>query len=204
MINYPKIIELFGLPRTGKTTTARALCKYYSDKGIKVHLIQERASVCPVKNKLSPLFNLWTMAAYLKEYIEATENNCSLVISDRGLIDALIWINSFNESNKYQEELQLVSSLLDFELIKKNILLSVFFYADIGTVLEREYGKLAKNRVGRVINNKVLNNYLESSKLVCNKLPIPIKEIDTSQISLSETLEIMVNELQKFELSNCT
>lgn len=127
MISYPRIIELFGLPRTGKTTAAHALLKYYKDRGLKVHLNKERASVCPVEDKLSPLFNLWTAVAYLKEYIEATENGCSFVISDRGLLDALVWINSFNIDNKYKKEYTAVLDLINYDLIKENVLLSAFF-----------------------------------------------------------------------------
>ena len=199
MIEYPRIIELLGLPRTGKTTTARALSKYYTDKGVKVHLIKERASVCPVKDKLSPLFNLWTSSAYLKEYIEATEKKCSIVISDRGIIDALVWINSFNKKNVYSKEYMAVMDLLGYDLIKDNVLLALHFSADIEVVLDREYGKLAEKRNGRILNNEVLTQYAQSFSVLHSKLPVPIKDINTTTITQKETIEKVIKILESSE-----
>ncbi|MCB2262800.1 MAG: hypothetical protein LGR52_07670 [Candidatus Thiosymbion ectosymbiont of Robbea hypermnestra] len=199
MIAYPKIIELFGLPRTGKTTTAHALYKYYTDKGKKTHLIKERASVCPVKDKLSPLFNLWTTSAYLKEYVEETENKCSIIISDRGIIDASIWIASFNTDGVYSKEYEAVMGLLDYDLIRQSVLLAAYFTADIEVVLDREYKGLVGMRNGRILNEETLIRYIHSYHNLYNRFPAPIEEIDTTRITQKETIDILIKRLDVIE-----
>jgi len=56
----PIVIEFSGSPKSGKTTIINSLELFLKRNGFRVAVVQERASVCPVADKKSPMFNIWT------------------------------------------------------------------------------------------------------------------------------------------------
>src|SRR5712692_5275098 len=89
----PLFIEFCGTPKSGKTTCATRLTHFLSRNGFSVMTVAERAGVCPLRNKSHMTFNVWTACASLNEMLEAVERDYQIVIFDRGIFDALCWMN---------------------------------------------------------------------------------------------------------------
>lgn len=189
------IVELLGLPRTGKTTISRILSKTLIEKGFNPHIISERASVCPVKDKLDPMFNLWTCNAFLKEYIEARENGHDVVIADRGVMDAAVWVEAFREHRCFEMTEQLVRSFLKSKILNHNLLCGYYLHANVATVIEREELHLSKPRRGRILNEKTLMLYLEAFDIAKQNFDSPFIQLDTTLINISETVSAIESDL---------
>ena len=90
----PIVIEFSGSPKSGKTSCINSLELFLKRNGFTVQVIQERASVCPVTDKQSPMFNYWTACQSLSGLIgilENKKNNIDVLILDRGVFDSLCW-----------------------------------------------------------------------------------------------------------------
>ena len=88
----PIVIEFSGSPKAGKTSCINSLELFLKRNGFTVQVVQERASVCPVSDKQSPMFNMWTSCASLTGLIGTLENKTSqpdVLILDRGVFDSL-------------------------------------------------------------------------------------------------------------------
>lgn len=186
-----KIVEFFGLPRTGKSITVTALNKYLREIGVTSETVIERASICPIKNKLHPLFNFWTTNALMKEYIEACDRGVEILLADRGVLDATVWMHFKNRNEQYQSEFEYFKSLLNMRFINDNILVAYYFDTDIDLILKREYKRRVGKKTGRVMNRPVLQGYsscYESIKSDLAKIA-RIVQIDTSNIGIEEMVK---------------
>ncbi|MCH5165891.1 MAG: hypothetical protein J1G01_05770 [Clostridiales bacterium] len=94
----PIIIELSGLPKSGKSTCIEAVKKLLSSHGFKVRIIGEKAALCSL-SKFDISFNLWTYTNFINELNEALQMNeqfvdsekDDVILCDRGVFDALVW-----------------------------------------------------------------------------------------------------------------
>ena len=59
----PLLIEFCGSPKSGKSTTINSLNIFLKRNGFKTILLTERASICPIENKIHPFFNIWTLSS---------------------------------------------------------------------------------------------------------------------------------------------
>ena len=102
----PIVIEFSGSPKAGKTSCINSLELFLKRNGFSVQIIQERASVCPVSDKQSPMFNLWTACMSLAGLIgtlENKKNQVDVLILDRGIFDALCWFEWLVSNSKMEE-----------------------------------------------------------------------------------------------------
>lgn len=185
------MIEFMGLPRTGKTTAVEAISGRLNELGINTSIIQERASVCPVQNKMSPLFNYWTAVSQMKEYIEACDKSVEILLADRGVLDSAVWLYFKNRNGSFDEEVGCFESLLYNCFIKSSTKLAVFFYCDIDLILEREEERRVRPKPPTVVNRPVLEGYLQSYHEAKRELEslTKIVEIDTTALSIQELLD---------------
>src|SRR5687767_6227441 len=63
----PIVIEFCGTPKAGKTSCISSLVIFLKRNGFKVKVLTERASVCPIRDKFDPNFNVWTGCSALAE-----------------------------------------------------------------------------------------------------------------------------------------
>ncbi len=198
-----QIIELFGLPRTGKTTGLKAVREFLKEKGYKVRIIRERASVCPIDDKLHPFFNYWTAISLIKEYIEANDDDIDFILADRGIFDAYVWVNFLtNENEKYLQQDFL--NLINQNFIISNYFETFYFQADINTIMKREYERQVKKHTGRIMNPVTLGEYLNSFKEIESELKkwCSIKKMDTSTLTIQQTINKICSELDKTIANN--
>ena len=171
---HPIVIELSGSPKAGKTSSINSLELFLKRNGFKVKVVQERASVCPVTDKQSPMFNVWTACMSLAGMlgtIEDKNNPVDVLILDRGIFDALCWFEWLYSYGKMDMELKdsVESFLLQKDFVK-SIDIVFAFRTTPDKSIEREYANLLTDKPGSIMNLKVLQTYLDAiEKTYCDK-----------------------------------
>lgn len=189
----PIVIEFSGSPKAGKTSCINSLELFLKRNGFSVRIIQERASICPVSDKQSPMFNLWTACMSLAGLIgtlEDKKNQVDVLILDRGIFDALCWFEWLVSNSKMEEEQRYITEkfLLMDELVK-TIDIVFAFCVDPDISIEREYANLLTNKPGSIMNKNVLGEYLKAIETtIDNKKQYfhKVFEINTSQKNQNE------------------
>lgn len=162
----PIIIEFCGTPKSGKTSCINSLVIFLKRNNFRVKVLTERASICPIKNKFDPNFNIWTGCQALSELARIMSNDSKefdLVILDRGLFDAVCWFN-WQKNRHYLDE-RTFQIFRDFFLAGRwmsKIDIVYALKASPETALEREYANLLTRRYGSVMNKSVLSSYNKS------------------------------------------
>jgi len=111
------VIEFTGTPKAGKSTTVATLASFFKVAGYRVHVLKERAAACPLPMKGHFFFNTWTTATMLAELLELFETDVDLMIIDRGLFDALVWLDL--QTTREQITDQETRVFRDFVLLKR-------------------------------------------------------------------------------------
>lgn len=162
----PIVIEFSGSPKSGKTSCINSLEIFLKRNGFTVQTIQERASVCPVSDKLSPMFNIWTACTSLSGMVgvlESKSNVMDVLILDRGIFDSLCWFNWLVDKGKMEkEQLEIIEKFLLMDDLVKPIDIVFSFTAEPNTSIEREYTHLLTDKLGTIMNTEVLKEYKES------------------------------------------
>src|SRR4030043_1466741 len=86
------VIEFAGTPKSGKSTSSEAIRHFLSRYGFRVHVLTERAAVCPIPMKGHLFFNTWCAASMLAEFLSKVETETDTIIIDRGIFDTLVWM----------------------------------------------------------------------------------------------------------------
>ncbi len=188
----PIVIEFCGSPKSGKTTTITSLNIFLKRNDFKTVVLSERASICPVKKKTHPFFNVWTLTSAIAEligYLTDEKDKYDVIIADRGVFDALCWFewlnSNDNKKNPYLDD-TVYDVLVSFALLDlwTNIIDIVYLYkVPPATSITREYANLLTAIRGSIMEEKVLgtfNEAIEETKLKYGKHFRRIIEIDTS------------------------
>ncbi|MDY3275702.1 MAG: NUDIX hydrolase [Agathobacter sp.] len=159
----PIVIEFSGSPKAGKTSCINSLRQFLKRNGFEVEIIQERASVCPVSDKRSPMFNVWTSCmslAGLIGIIEDKKSTCDVIILDRGIFDALCWFEWLTSEGKMEKDFR--EKVQDFLLSSSLVgMIDIVFSFTVEPEksIEREYANLLTDQIGSIMNLKVLDEY---------------------------------------------
>ena len=195
----PIIIEFSGSPKAGKTSCINSLKQFLKRNGFEVEVIQERASICPVSDKQSPMFNIWTSCmslAGLIGIVEDKKSTCDVIILDRGVFDALCWFEWLTTYNKMEIDFQ--KKVCDFLLRKEFVgLIDIVFSftVDPEISIEREYANLLTDQIGSIMNLEVLEEYKmavdetvqKSKKLFKNIIPIDTNKSTQDEVGKEVT-----------------
>jgi len=166
----PFIVEFAGTPKSGKTTTITAIHQFLKRNGINVRTLQERASVAPLLDKGTALFNTWVTCATLNGIIEALEDDkLDVLILDRGLFDGLVWIDWQEKTHRASKaEAEGFRSFVQTQRWRGLIDLVFVMHCDPGTSLAREYANQITQRRGAIMNEGTLrqlrNHYLNAAR----------------------------------------
>ncbi len=199
----PIVIEFSGSPKSGKTSCINSLHQFLKRNGFSVEIIQERASICPVSDKQSPLFNLWTISSTISGLLgilESSKNQCDFVILDRGIFDSLCWFEWLWYQNRMAIEMKSVSEnfLLQTELVGRiDIVFS--FTSSSEKSIEREYATLLTNELGSIMNPTVLAQYSDAVKTVIreksqffhNIISMDTTDMIQSQVAMDVTVQAL-------------
>jgi predicted NUDIX family phosphoesterase len=189
----PIVIEFCGSPKSGKTSCINSLELFLKRNGFFVEIIQERAGICPVANKHSPMFNIWTACMSISGMIGTLERkdvNCDILILDRGIFDACCWFNWLAEE-KFMEKEQ--KEVIELFLLMKDFIdridIVFAFYARPEISIRREFTHLLTDKVGSIMNSRVLTEYyhqVEKTIKEKEKHFRKIIKIETSDIDQDE------------------
>lgn len=187
----PIIIEFCGCPKAGKTSSITSLNIFLKRNGFKTSVLTERASICPISDKQSPNFNVWTCTSTINEINERIDesnalspNGSDIIICDRGIFDALCWFNWLTSNNRMsKEELKALTDFATLYRWQKNIDLVYIFLANPEESIHREYANLLTDKRGSIMRENVLKEYREAVKKTVKEYESvfrTIKEIDTT------------------------
>ncbi|OUQ77510.1 hypothetical protein [Flavonifractor sp. An100] len=166
----PIIIEFCGSPKAGKTSSITALNIFLKRNGFKTTILTERASICPISDKESPVFNVWTCSATINEINEkmdeantASEGNLDIILCDRGIFDALCWFRWLKSRDKMsEEEYDVLTQFAMLNRWQKNIDLVYIFLTTPEESIRREYANLLTNKRGSIMKEDILEQYKKS------------------------------------------
>lgn len=217
----PIVIEFSGSPKAGKTSCINSLELFLKRNGFSVKIIQERASVCPVSDKQSPMFNLWTACMSLAGLIgtlEDKKSNVDVLILDRGIFDALCWFEWLVSNSKMEEkQRKYAEQFLLMEELVKCIDIVFAFCVQPDTSINREYATLLTDKLGSIMNKKVLAEYLEAIESTYQKKRDFFHKVfiidttnknqdqvgkEVTEITLSTLRDLLMERIGYFELSD--
>ncbi|NLT50787.1 MAG: hypothetical protein GXX85_07735 [Ignavibacteria bacterium] len=202
----PLIVEFSGLPKSGKTTVVNSLALFLRRNEIPTIIITERATVCPIKNKEHPDFNIWTGCTSLINMLNYKQrDDYFVIIIDRGIFDTLIWLNLLNQSGKLNDnDLKTFENFFLLERWRTKVDLVICMKTSIEKSLEREFKDLLTDIEGSIMNKPFLTKFLEVMEYAVNTYKTKFKkliEIDTSDMSTIVGVEKVISEvIQSLEI----
>jgi 8-oxo-dGTP pyrophosphatase MutT (NUDIX family)/predicted ATPase len=184
----PIVIEFSGSPKSGKTSCINSLELFLKRNGFRVMIVQERASICPVSNKESPMFNIWTACMTITGMLGVLEKKdviCDVLILDRGIFDAFCWFE-WLASKKMMEHSQkkIIEAFFSMDSLANPIDIVFAFTAAPIDSINREYARLLTDKPGTIMNKRALSEYLEAMRCMIeskDKHFHNIIEINTSE-----------------------
>jgi thymidylate kinase len=161
----PFFIEFSGTPKAGKTTIINSLRLFLSRNGYAVNVLVERASTSPIVDKVHLHFNVWTACATLIQMLDAAQwpDRNKIVILDRGLFDALAWMDWLRERDQLRDDdMQKVVEFLTIDHWRKFIDMVFIMLTTPQQSLLREYKDQVTKRPGRIMNEETIQRFNES------------------------------------------
>jgi predicted NUDIX family phosphoesterase/thymidylate kinase len=155
----PFFVEFAGAPKAGKTTALDLIDRMLRRIGYRVRVVTERASTSPLRNKHDPLFNLWTASTTLAQIIESQDRDDHIVLIDRGIFDALCWMDWFRSTRSLtQDGYERIAGFLGMPLIRR--LTDLVFVMTVAPeeALDRELAAELTSRHGAIMNRSTLGS----------------------------------------------
>jgi predicted ATPase len=156
----PFVLEITGTPKAGKTTLIGMLNSFLRQCGWRVHLLEERAGICPLPMKGHFFFNTWTTGSMLGGLLDAVDRDVDLVILDRGLFDALVWLEiQASEGHVSSEEADIFERFVLMERWQRLSDTTCVIDVDADEAMRRENENRLMIRTGSIMNPKRLTAF---------------------------------------------
>lgn len=168
VLRKPIVIEFCGSPKSGKSTCIEAVKNVLRDCNYNVHVIYEKAKLCPISNKFDPTFNFWTVTTTINELMVKLDENFSysapekidVILIDRGILDSLIWFKWLESSDTISEEqYSSLCSMILMDRIRRSIDKTFIFKSDSKLSLAREPGSAFTKNDSVIMNRPVLDEF---------------------------------------------
>ena len=173
----PIVLEFAGMPKAGKTTIIAHLYAFLRRCGFRTEVVVERASVCPIRDKKHANFNVWTACTTLAQLLEKTQDppradDPHVLILDRGLFDAILWMTMLERLARIRgEERQVVERFLNTDDWRKRITAVVVMTVSPRDAMVREEGLLpVAGATGSIMNLEVLSRIRETVRETTKRL----------------------------------
>ena len=185
----PLVIEFAGVPKAGKTTTLTNVQTFLKRCGFRTHVVIERASVCPIRDKHHANFNVWTACTTLAQLLEKTQNppqpdDPQILFLDRGLFDSICWLTMMERVSRVRkDEGDLIRKFLTIDDWRKRVSAVFVMLASPEDAIRREQGVLpVKGQEGSIMNPEILQQIMEVNKQCVDQFgnSFRIFQIDTS------------------------
>jgi len=157
------VIEFAGTPKSGKSTSVEAIRHFLSRNGFRVHVLAERAAICPIPMKGHLFFNTWCACSMLAELLANVEAEADIIIVDRGIFDSLVWLTlQLRRGEITSEEAGTIDSFLLLKRWRTLIDLVVVMNVSAREALLRENAQRITTKPGSIMNEQVLEVLSES------------------------------------------
>lgn len=187
------VVEFCGTPKAGKSTAVEAIRHFFARNGMRVHVLQERAERCPIPMKGHLFFNTWCASSSLAEFLEVVEAEADVLLVDRGLFDALVWLTlQENRGEVTSEEVAGISNFLLLERWRRLTDLVLVMSAQPETAIQRELDARISARPGSIMNPRVLQAIAEALRNTLDRYQDrfhSVEHLDTTGQSPRETNE---------------
>lgn len=157
--------------------------------------VVERASVCPIKDKKSANFNVWTACTTLAHLLEKTQDpprieDPQILFLDRGLFDSICWLTMMDRLERITTaDREIIERFLRIGDWRKKMAGVVMMTTSPRDALVREAGYLpVEGAIGSIMNEDVLAQALETTRDCAKKYSseFRILEVDTSSTDLRD------------------
>jgi len=165
----PLFVEFSGTPKAGKSTIINSLRLFLARNGFKAYVLSERASTCPIRNKKHLFFNAWTACATLTQMLDAGQPvkpgepggpRDDVVIMDRGLFDALTWMQWLENRNEMtSEDRATIENFLTLPHWREMIGLVLVMKVTPDVALGREFADLLTRKPGSIMNPQTVEEF---------------------------------------------
>ena len=187
----PLFVEFSGTPKAGKSTIINSLRLFLARNDFKVFVLTERASTCPIRDKQHPFFNVWTACATLTQLLAAAQaGRDDVVIMDRGLFDALVWMRWLQDKESLDSSQRVViEGFLTLDLWINLIDLIFIMKVSPDEALKREFGGQVTRKFGSIMNPETIREFNDALERTVNA-NVPFKnmlEVDTTNEQPEET-----------------
>lgn len=185
-------MEFAGTPKAGKTTTISQIQAFLKRCGFRVKVVVERASVCPIRDKKHPNFNVWTACTTLAQILENTQEppgpeDPQILILDRGIFDSICWLRFMDRLSRIRtEDRERIERFLLIDDWRRRITGVIVMTTSPREALRREQGFLPVETTGSIMNEDVLAQLLRVTKDSLQKLgrEFHIYEVTTAEKSV--------------------
>jgi hypothetical protein len=160
------VIEFAGTPKAGKSTSVEAIRHLFARHDFRVHVLVERASVCPIPMKGHLFFNTWCASTMLAELLANVDTETDVIIVDRGIFDALVWLTMQQQRHEVTiEEAKTIESFLLLDRWRTLIDLAVVMNVPAEEAIARENSQRISKRLGSIMNPGVLKGITDAVDL---------------------------------------
>lgn len=183
----PLLIEFCGSPKSGKSTTINSLNIFLKRNNFKTVILSERAGICPIENKTHPFFNIWTLTSAIAEivkHLDQGKEKIDIIISDRGIFDALCWFEWLNknpnENNPYLDD-KAYEDLRHFILMdfwSSYLDLIYVFQVKPNTSIKREYANLLTDKRGSIMREDILEGFNKATDFVIDRYSKEFRKVE--------------------------
>ena len=154
----PFVIEFAGTPKSGKSTSVESIRHFLSRQEFRVHVLTERAELCPIPMKGHLFFNTWCAASMLAELLANVETVTDIIIVDRGLFDALIWLSQQEKRGELiPEEARTLEKFLLLKRWRSLIDVVIVMSVSPAEALSRENAQHITQKGGSIMKPEVLD-----------------------------------------------
>ncbi|RJQ29628.1 hypothetical protein C4565_01885 [Candidatus Parcubacteria bacterium] len=166
VIPRPFFIEITGSPSAGKTTTITELDKFFRRMGFRVWKPQEGAEVIRHITRDTPIYNVRTGLYALSLLLDLSRGHqYDLVIFDRAIFDAYVWMMYWEEKGKLsKEERELMQLFFLNRLWIDEIDAAYFMICDPEEAMRRELRIALSKKTGETSNPKTITTLVERYK----------------------------------------
>ncbi len=192
------VVEVTGTPKAGKSTGISMLENFFKDCGFRVHVLRERAALCPLKMKGHFFFNTWTSCTMLAELLEVVDSPCDLVILDRGFLDALIWLELQRRRGQVSEkERRAFEQFMMLDRWRTLVDVTVLMSVKPSEAMQREQRDKLISRAGSLMNLHALAELNTAIASVAKRhaQSLPLIRVDAGGIDQKRTIGHIVETL---------
>lgn len=193
----PFIVEFFGPPSAGRTTTIRELDKLLRRHGFRCYHPQEGAEAVRYLTRDTPKYNIATGLYAYSLLLELSEGHqYDFVLFERCMFDAYSRMKYWNKKAKLDENA--MRSAQEFFLFGASYIdVAFMMYCTPSVAMDRETINQLTNRLGNSTNPAALDFLIECSLETCDELidRFPIAVIETTHLTEKQMVQITAKEV---------